>query len=41
MRLIRRPSVPHVSGYFIPYEYIHRHSEWQKFVPVSHRVKQN
>ncbi|MGB2799771.1 MAG: HNH endonuclease [Dehalococcoidia bacterium] len=41
MRLIRQPSAPHVSGYFIPYEYIHGHSEWQKFVPVSHRVKQN
>ena len=41
MRLIRQPSTPHISGYFVPYEYIHRYGEWQKFLPIPHRVKQN
>ncbi len=41
MKLIRQPSTPHIGGYFVPYEYVHRYGEWQKFLPISHRVKQN
>ncbi|MBE0415812.1 MAG: HNH endonuclease [Dehalococcoidia bacterium] len=34
MRLIRQPFSPHVSGYYVPREYIQRHNEWQRFLPL-------
>jgi 5-methylcytosine-specific restriction endonuclease McrA len=37
MRLIRQPYTPHVSGYYVPCEYIERHEGWKKFLP--HRQK--
>lgn len=37
MRLIRQPFAPHVSGYYVPYEYIQRHNGWQKFLPLQQR----
>ena len=34
--LIRQPFAPRATSYSIPYEYIHRHSEWQRFLnPLS------
>jgi len=35
MKLIRRPFTPHVGGYTVPYEYLHRNREWHKFLPQS------
>lgn len=35
MKLIRRPFVPHVVGYTVPHEYVHRNKEWHKFLPLS------
>ena len=33
MRLIRPPSYPHGSTFFIPYQYQLTKSEWQKYLP--------
>jgi 5-methylcytosine-specific restriction endonuclease McrA len=35
MRLISQPFVPHMSGYYVPYEYIVRHNGWQKYLPLQ------
>jgi 5-methylcytosine-specific restriction endonuclease McrA len=37
IRLICQPFAPHVSGYYVPYEYIQRHNEWQRFLPLWQR----
>lgn len=37
MRLIRQPFTPRISGYYVPYEHIQRHNEWQKFLPLWQR----
>ena len=37
MRLIRQPIAPRVSGYYVPFEYIQRHNEWQRFLPLWQR----
>ena len=37
IRLIRQPFIPHISGYYVPYEYLRRHAEWQKFLPLWQR----
>ena len=39
MRLIRRPFAPHVEGYYIPYQYVLRHSEWLQFLPLWQRTE--
>ncbi len=41
MRLIRQPFAPHVSGYYVPYEYIQRHNGWQKFLPLQQRSNED
>jgi len=35
MKLLRQPFVPHVVGYTVPHEYVHRNKEWHKFLPPS------
>lgn len=35
MKLIREPYAPHVSGYYVPYEYIKGHEGWRKFLPLQ------
>lgn len=37
MSLIRQPFTPHISGYYVPYEYLRRHTEWQRFLPLWQR----
>ena len=37
MHLIREPSTPRISGYYVPYEYLRRHTEWRKFLPLWQR----
>jgi len=32
MKLIRRPRAPRSNGFYIPYGYLHRHGEWQKYL---------
>jgi len=41
MRLIRRPFAPLVAGYYVPYEYIQRHNEWQQFLPMWQRTEED
>ncbi|MFW6125792.1 MAG: HNH endonuclease, partial [Chloroflexota bacterium] len=41
MKLIRQPFVPRVGGYSVPYEHLHRHREWLKFLPLAQRGMQN
>jgi len=38
MKLIRLPFAPRVIGYYVPYEYIQRHTEWRKFFPLWQRT---
>jgi 5-methylcytosine-specific restriction endonuclease McrA len=33
MRLIREPARPHVSSYYIFYQYLERQEGWRKFIP--------
>jgi 5-methylcytosine-specific restriction endonuclease McrA len=38
MSLIQQPYAPHISGYYVPYEYIERHDGWKKFLPVPKKA---
>ena len=39
MVLIRQPRAPRMTGYYVPYEYIERHTEWRKFFPMWRRAE--
>ena len=39
MKLIRQPFAPRVIGYFVSPDYLRRHSEWQKFLPLWQRAE--
>jgi len=41
MKLIRQPFIPRISGYFIPPDYLRRHGEWQKFLPLWQREEED
>ena len=41
LRLIRQPFAPRISGYYVPYEYLLRHAEWHKFLPLWQREKKD
>lgn len=41
LRLIRQPFTPHISGYYIPYEYLRKHAEWHKFLPLWQREEED
>jgi 5-methylcytosine-specific restriction endonuclease McrA len=41
MKLIRQPFIPRISGYFVPLDYLRRHSEWQKFLPLWQREEED
>lgn len=41
MRLVRRPYAPHVSGYTVPFHYVQRYKDWQKYLPLAQRGMQN
>lgn len=32
MRLIRRPIPPPPASFYVPYQFLHSHNEWQKFL---------
>jgi len=34
MKLLRQPHVPHNDGFYIPYNLLNNHSEWQKYLPL-------
>jgi len=40
LRLIRQPFTPRISGYYVPYEYLQRHAEWHKFLPLWQREEE-
>lgn len=35
MKLIRHPPSPRPASFYIPYQYLGAHSEWQKFLPEA------
>lgn len=35
MKLLHQPRPPHSDGFYIPYDYLSTHSEWQKYLPHS------
>lgn len=41
LKLIRQPFTPRISGYFIPPDYIKRHNEWQRFIPMWQRTEED
>jgi len=41
LRLIRQPFTPHISGYYIPYEYLRKYAEWHKFLPLWQREEED
>lgn len=41
MKLVRQPFTPRISGYYIPQEYLRGNAEWQKFIPLWQREKED
>jgi 5-methylcytosine-specific restriction endonuclease McrA len=35
MNLIKKPSAPYSSGYYVSIEYMQRHDGWKKFLPIQ------
>jgi len=35
MKLIQRPLVPRPDSFYVPYQYLRTHSEWQKFLVAA------
>ena len=33
MHLLNKPAAPRNGSFFVPYQYLYSHSEWQKFLP--------
>jgi hypothetical protein len=33
MKLLRQPRPPRNDGFYIPYNLLHNHGEWQKYLP--------
>ena len=39
--IIRQPFTPRIRGYYVPYEYLRRHAEWHKFLPLWQREEKD
>ena len=35
MRLLHQPRSPRNDGFYVPYDYLNNHSEWQRYLPHS------